>query len=235
MSGTGFTPQFLWVGELGYRHIASPYSSNYVRLRHFSREVGGWTSVDPSWPDEQPFAYSYGNPTTLVDPAGSSPLHLVACAGCAICIGAKFYECYKRCGDDLDCWYQCLTEGIPWYCGLACDVCIGAILKAIRCLRIAPKPKPTPKPTPRPTPNPKPKPKRCPPCVPAVCTFGYREETGNHYIKAKYGREGCCCGLHVHVYHMKQAPPPGCGCFFKKVREDCLALFLPFQPCKNCP
>jgi hypothetical protein len=44
--------------------------SHYVRARHYSYVTGGWSTVDPLWLDERPFAYVNGRATRLKDPSG---------------------------------------------------------------------------------------------------------------------------------------------------------------------
>ena len=44
--------------------------SHYVRARHYSNVTGGWSTVDPLWPDESAYGYVSGRPTRWIDPTG---------------------------------------------------------------------------------------------------------------------------------------------------------------------
>ncbi|RYG33369.1 hypothetical protein EON81_18330 [bacterium] len=63
-------PDYAWTGESGSRKSGAGHAGQYNRARHYSRETGHWTSVDPLWPDEQAYGYVDGNPTAWIDPSG---------------------------------------------------------------------------------------------------------------------------------------------------------------------
>jgi RHS repeat-associated protein len=69
-SGSPDDPPFLWLGSLGYRRQRTPVADRYVRARHYSSHTARWTSVDPLWPEQMPYAYASGSPATEVDPSG---------------------------------------------------------------------------------------------------------------------------------------------------------------------
>ncbi len=54
---------FGWVGSYGYRETGLFHMSHYVRARHYLYVTGGWSTVDPLWPEENPFGYVGGRPT----------------------------------------------------------------------------------------------------------------------------------------------------------------------------
>ena len=63
-------PAFLWTGESGSRGSEAAHAGQYNRARHYARETGRWTSVDPLWPAQPAYAYVGGNPATWTDPDG---------------------------------------------------------------------------------------------------------------------------------------------------------------------
>ena len=69
-TGVAADPSFLWNGGSGYRASIPAYSDYYVRHRVYSTTAGRWTSFDPYWPDELPYAYINGNPALVSDPSG---------------------------------------------------------------------------------------------------------------------------------------------------------------------
>src|SRR5579862_670628 len=69
-TGTGTDPAFTWVGDQGYRQASNKYADVYVRARHYGTVQATWTTVDPLWPDELPYAYVGGSPSNRVDPTG---------------------------------------------------------------------------------------------------------------------------------------------------------------------
>lgn len=78
--------------------------------------------------------------------------------------------------------------------------------------------------------------KKCKPCPPPA-EVGRTDKvppSTPHYIKPKYGIEGCCCGTHTHYYKWSQNPL-NCKCFRTKTREECHSGFLPGKPCSACP
>lgn len=70
--GAASDPSFLWNGGSGYRATILSCSSHYVRNRHYSDSVGSWTTADPLWPREAPYAYAKSSPLFLADPTGLS-------------------------------------------------------------------------------------------------------------------------------------------------------------------
>ena len=55
-SGPGAEPMFRWVGALGYRYSGLAQSDQYFRACHYGSSQGQWTTVDPTWPQEPPYA-----------------------------------------------------------------------------------------------------------------------------------------------------------------------------------
>ena len=99
LSGTQF--KMGWVGTLGYRSSTTKFAESYVQHRTYGNKQGQWTSIDPIWPDESPYAYVSGNPTTAVDPNGLSACQALPCPpweveqcidDCAI-NGRTYYKC----------------------------------------------------------------------------------------------------------------------------------------------
>ncbi len=67
---TGTSCGFGWVGTYGYRETGLSHMSHYVRARHYSYVTGGWSTVDPLWPDESAYGYCHAWSTKAVDPSG---------------------------------------------------------------------------------------------------------------------------------------------------------------------
>ena len=67
---TGSNSGFGWVGSYGYRETGLSHMSHYVRARHYSYATGGWSTVDPLWPDESAYGYALSWPTYWIDPSG---------------------------------------------------------------------------------------------------------------------------------------------------------------------
>ena len=67
---TGTGCGFGWVGSYGYRETGLFHMSHYVRARHYSYVTGGWSTVDPLWPEENPFGYVGGRVLRSIDPLG---------------------------------------------------------------------------------------------------------------------------------------------------------------------
>ena len=67
---TGTGCGFGWVGSYGYRETGLFHMSHYVRARHYSYVTGGWSTVDPLWPDESAYGYLSGRATYLLDYSG---------------------------------------------------------------------------------------------------------------------------------------------------------------------
>ncbi len=75
---------FRFVGSLGYYQDTA--KRTYVRARHYRQDLGRWLTVDPLWPEEEPYTYSRAAPTFATDPTGMAtylcrrPVILNACA-----------------------------------------------------------------------------------------------------------------------------------------------------------
>ena len=71
-TGVASDPSFLWVGSQGYRQTGKKYSDVYVRARHYSSDVGRWTTRDPIGYDDgwNQYGYVQGNPINGIDPSG---------------------------------------------------------------------------------------------------------------------------------------------------------------------
>jgi RHS repeat-associated protein len=67
---TGTGCGFGWVGSYGYRETGLFHMSHYVRARHYSYVTGGWSTVDPLWPDESAYGYVRGRSCIVPDPSG---------------------------------------------------------------------------------------------------------------------------------------------------------------------
>ena len=70
---TGTGCGFGWVGSYGYRETGLLHMSHYVRARHYSYVTGGWSTVDPLWPDESAYGYVGGRATDWTDHSGLGP------------------------------------------------------------------------------------------------------------------------------------------------------------------
>jgi hypothetical protein len=70
---TGTGCGFGWVGSYGYRETGTFFNSYYVRARHYSYLTGGWSTVDPLWPDESAYGYQGGGADKLRDVQGAGP------------------------------------------------------------------------------------------------------------------------------------------------------------------
>ena len=82
-TGVASDPSFLWVGSQGYRQTGKKYSDVYVRARHYSSDVGRWTTRDPIGYDDgwNQYGYVQGNPILLGDPSGKQAISPVGCCG----------------------------------------------------------------------------------------------------------------------------------------------------------
>ena len=84
------------VRNYDYRETRREWVSRHVRARHCSYMTGGWTSVDPLWPDEMTYGYMKQMYTRRVDysglqnPTGIKDSGLVPCG---------FREPYQPCID----------------------------------------------------------------------------------------------------------------------------------------
>lgn len=108
-TGVAADPHFCWVGTHGYRFSAQAFDLLYVRARHYLVATSAWSSTDPMWPLESPYAYVRGMPTFVADPLGLSP------SSCGYCPKDK-EKCATDCkpfAEDLPCCkvnIQCLTS-----------------------------------------------------------------------------------------------------------------------------
>lgn len=55
------------VTNYDYRETRREWVSRYIRARHYSCMTGGWTIVDPLWPDEMTYGYVKQMYTSRVD------------------------------------------------------------------------------------------------------------------------------------------------------------------------
>lgn len=76
---TGNGCGFGWVGSYGYRETGLFHMSHYVRARHYSYVTGGWSTVDPLWPQESAYEYAGGRATGMVDPSGKWSVGFINC------------------------------------------------------------------------------------------------------------------------------------------------------------
>jgi len=73
-TGGASDPRFLWNGRSGYADLSRHGSRYYVRARHYSDSNAVWTSRDPSWPATAAYGYCDGEPVSVVDPNGRTPI-----------------------------------------------------------------------------------------------------------------------------------------------------------------
>jgi len=62
---------FQFCGTWGY--YADPLGQSlplYVRARYYRQDLGRWQTVDPLWPSEMAYGYTYSNPVFWIDPTG---------------------------------------------------------------------------------------------------------------------------------------------------------------------
>ena len=84
-TGSGEDPRYLWTGNTGSRRTLVTYAEQYNQARHYGSKQAGWTTVDPTWPNEPPFAY-ITNPVLHIDPTGHS-VYVDECT-CEKCMGS---------------------------------------------------------------------------------------------------------------------------------------------------
>lgn len=75
-TGVGTDPAFQFVGSRGYKQTGKKYSDIYVRKRHYSSDIGAWTSrVDLAavLAGEPYYGYGSANPITYLDFDGNQP------------------------------------------------------------------------------------------------------------------------------------------------------------------
>jgi RHS repeat-associated protein len=98
-TGSSPNPKYLWNGGSGYRATAITDSDFYVRDRHYVSSAGAWTSSDPIWPEEAPYAYAGGNVTTLGDPSGNYPIRTpISSMTCKCATSSQSYGVYDTTG-----------------------------------------------------------------------------------------------------------------------------------------
>lgn len=112
LTSNGTRGNYGWIGTWGYRETGLTASSHYVRARHYSITSSAWSSWDPLWPGETPYAY-LANCTTAVDPTGR----------CAIKVNKAYYEpseCSANCNaikgsEQKDCQWRLQSKAlIDW-------------------------------------------------------------------------------------------------------------------------
>jgi RHS repeat-associated protein len=69
-TGAGADPDFQWTGDTGSRVTGRSRAEQYNRARHNGTTQASWTSVDPIWPIEPPYAYVRSRPVSQIDPTG---------------------------------------------------------------------------------------------------------------------------------------------------------------------
>ena len=111
-----------WVGGHGYHPTGLKWAGYSVFHRVVTPETGQWTTRDPLWPAELPYAYVNGNPTTLVDPPGASPASQFE--KCFRRLRSYPYRitrrdaciaCKRRWKSKHDCTGEYFNEPTPWY------------------------------------------------------------------------------------------------------------------------
>lgn len=120
-TGGSGTP-FRFGGTLGY-YTHSPLTRLYVRARWPRVDLGRWQTVDPSWPWQPTYAYSFNRPITLSDPSGLQ----VAPPGCGCqvtgcnaasnqCVLNTCFGCYNQPGGpNSSCISQCNQVAQQYY------------------------------------------------------------------------------------------------------------------------
>jgi len=73
-TGSATDPSFLWNGGSGYRNTKLQSADFYVLHRHYAMASCGWTTVDPTWPQEPPYGYAAARPTIFLDLTGMGPV-----------------------------------------------------------------------------------------------------------------------------------------------------------------
>lgn len=58
------------VSAVNFEASPLPYPRYYVRARHYRPDLGRWMTVDPLYPAERPYRYSFNSPTNWNDPLG---------------------------------------------------------------------------------------------------------------------------------------------------------------------
>jgi RHS repeat-associated protein len=138
---TGTGCGFGWVGSYGYRETGLFHMSHYVRARHYSYVTGGWSTVDPLWPDESAYGYVGGSPTAFVDPTGQIPVNCLVACGAVMAVAidfwlvckdwenegfSGFFDCTNKVWDELPDW---LKQGSQ----IGLDACLNCLAKGVKC------------------------------------------------------------------------------------------------------
>jgi RHS repeat-associated protein len=152
---TGTGCGFGWVGSFGYRETGLFHMSHYVRARHYSYVTGGWSTVDPHWPDESAYGYVGGRTTFWADPSGTDagypcrrevpgfglPSDLEIGDGKRRCYGGRFSICMCEAAKEGDAAGDRLRlknppdgmKGLPGGQDNALAHCISACIIMVRC------------------------------------------------------------------------------------------------------
>jgi RHS repeat-associated protein len=70
---------FGWTGNTGSVFTRIVHAQQYNRARHYASSLRRWTTRDPMWPEESPYAYVNGNPVRWIDPSGYSGCDVPCC------------------------------------------------------------------------------------------------------------------------------------------------------------
>ncbi len=139
ITGTGCG--FGWVGTYGYRETGLFKMSHYVRARHYSYVTGGWSTVDPLWPDESAYGYVGARSSAFVDPTGQIPVNCLVACGAVMAVAIDFwlvckdwekegfngfFDCTNKVWDELPDW---LKQGSQ----IGLDACLNCLAKGIKC------------------------------------------------------------------------------------------------------
>jgi len=133
---TGTGCGFGWVGSFGYRETGLFHMSHYVRARHYSYVTGGWSTVDPLWPDESAYGYVGGGSPKYVDPTGLAIVPILcigACVGAGGC-GLGLYIACKDWSPGYDSFADCALEfvkDLPIHSQVGCLVSVAGCLACI--------------------------------------------------------------------------------------------------------
>lgn len=122
-TGTATEPKFQWVGTAGYRNTSLAHSTQYVRARHYGEGEGRWTTIDPLWPDEHPFAYVNSSPVFKTDYTGLAdcPSSWPACPDVELI--AKLKDGCLKDGSDLCNAKLDTAQTLARWCPVCCGNC----------------------------------------------------------------------------------------------------------------
>jgi len=158
----------------------------YVRARGLASDHCRWLSLDPVWPEEQPYAYVNNDPLDSLDFTGTRSF---ACVPCASCLSELGLNCYNE-PDFFQCIEDILSNSGD--VGQACRLICGGRLQKGRGGRGAPGPRPIrggggrtgggPRPVVRPTPRPNPG-SRCQPRENPGFPKGRRHQNCYSYVR----------------------------------------------------